>query len=437
MPENDLPQPASKQHPDSYWAATAGEELTPRALTGRHDADIAIIGGGFTGLRAALLLAEAGASVTLLEASRIGWGASGRNGGQVNPLLPANSPGDVEKRYGKESAARIIRTTIDCADELFALIRRCDIPCQARQNGWLRVAHCARAAEEMRRHCEGWQAAGADIEFLAGEELAQSIGSERFAFGALVKKGGCIHPLRYARGLARCAIAAGAVVHTQSPVRALSKQKNQWEVATPEGRVRAKQVILCTNGYSGALFPPLAESVIALTSVQMATRPLDAQTAAAILPAGHTFADTRRTIFYGRREPDNRFLIGSLGKFQSDGSHADFRRLRAEAQRIFPALAGAHWEYQWGGRIALTHDRLPHLHEPDAGLLAGLGYNGRGVAMANVMGRALAEHALGKPAHESVFPVSPLKPYPLSGWQRPGVPMAMGWMRLRDRMEKA
>lgn len=429
-------QPHEKNmHPNSYWAATAGEEVAGAALVGAHDADVAVVGGGFTGLRAALLLAESGAQVTVVEAARIGWGASGRNGGQVNPLLPMNTPQDIARMYGKKFSERIVRATVKCADELFHLIRRYEIDCRARQNGWVRVAHCRSAAEKMRRHSERWREAGAQIEFLSGGELSRALGSNFFALGALAARGGCIHPLRYARELARRAMAAGAVLYTESPALALHKKNGTWEMRTPRGRVRAKQIILCTNGYTDQLFPRLANSIIALTSVQAATRPLAPAVARAILPGGRTFADTRRTIFYGRCEPDHRFLIGSLGKFGSDGAAVDFRILRTEAEKIFPRLRGAEWEHQWGGRLAVTHDRVPHLHEPSPGLLAGLGYNGRGVAMANLMGRVLAERALGKPPAEAVFPTTSLKKHPFSGLKFPGVPLAMGWMRLRDRWE--
>jgi len=422
-------------HPNSYWAATAGEEVAAAALVGEHDADVAVVGGGFTGLRAALLLAESGAQVRLVEAARIGWGASGRNGGQVNPLLPVNTPQDIARMYGKKFAERIVHATVECADELFNFIRRHQMDCRARRNGWLRVAHCRGAAEKMRRHSERWREAGAQIEFLSGGELNRALGSNFFTLGALAARGGCIHPLRYARELARRAMAAGVVVYTESPALALHKTNGMWEMRTPRGRVRARQIILCANGYADRLLPRLANSIIALTSVQAATRPLPPAETRAILPGGRTFADTRRTIFYGRCEPDHRFIIGSLGKFGSDGAAADFHKLRAEAERIFPRLRGAKWEYQWGGRIAVTHDRVPHLHEPAPGLLAGLGYNGRGVAMANLMGRVLAERALGKPPAEAVFPTTSLKNYPFSRLKFPGVPLAMCWMRLRDRWE--
>ncbi|MGI9310136.1 MAG: NAD(P)/FAD-dependent oxidoreductase [bacterium] len=427
--------PNAPRHADSYWAASAGDEVDAPALRGVRETDAVIVGGGFTGLRAALRLAEAGASVLLLEAARIGWGASGRNGGQANPLPPMNTPADLERRFGAARAERIARTMLDSADELFDLIARYSLDCDARRNGWLRVAHCSGAAATMRQHCEQWRAAGADIEFCDGDELARRLGSGRFKIGALMRAAGCIHPLRYARALARCAADSGATLCAQSPALNLRRARERWEIETPAGRVRARQVLLCTNGYTDRLLPGLATSILPLTSVQMATQPLPSDIAAEILPAGHTFADTRRTIFYGRLEPNRRFILGSLGRFGGDGVPADFRRLRREAARLFPGLRAARWDYRWGGRIALTADRVPHLHEPAPGVLAGLGYSGRGVALANVMGRILADRALGQAADETPFPTAPIQNHPPTRLRSHAVPLAMGWMRLRDRME--
>ncbi len=429
--KRDNPQ----RHPDSLWTATAGPAPATTPLSGERRADVAIVGGGFTGLRAALALAEAGSDTVVLEAAEAGWGASGRNGGQVNPLLPENTPETVAALIGARAAEKLCRVAMDSADELFALIQRTGILCDARQEGWLRVAHCRSAARTWTRQCESWIRAGAEIEIVGGERLAALTGTTAYAMGALTRRGGAIQPLSFARGMAAKAIAAGAAIHGASPAVGLERGAAGWTVTTPGGSVVADRVLLCTNGYTDGLWPGLARSVVPLTAVQVASEPLPDDVADSILPGGQTLSDTRRTILYGRREPDGRMLLGSVGLGDA-GRAADFDRLRRQAVRVFPQLAGAKWRYQWGGRIALTQDHLPHLHEPAPGLLVGLGYNGRGVAMANVMGRALAERALGKDAEGLPFPTTPVRPYPFHAFTTIGIPLAIAWMGFRDRLDR-
>ncbi|HCF73239.1 MAG TPA: FAD-dependent oxidoreductase, partial [Gammaproteobacteria bacterium] len=191
-----------------------------------------------------------------------------------------------------------------------------------------------------------------------------------------------------------------------------------------------------TNGYTDNLFPGLAQSVVPVISVQVATKPLADDIGAAILPGGQTFSDTRRTIFYGRRDHMGRFLLGSHGTTETSDDHRDFDRIKQEAKRLFPQLAEPDWEFQWGGRIAVTQNHLPHLHEPAENLYAGLGYQGRGIAMATVMGRILAERALGKPAEELEIPSTAISAYPFHRFHRTGVKLVTSWLKFRDEVER-
>lgn len=420
---------------ESLWAATAAPAPAAAPLSGERRADVVVIGGGFTGLRAALVLAEAGSDTVVLEAAESGWGASGRNGGQVNPLLPENTPESVAATIGGEAAEKLCRLAMDSADELFALIQRTGIHCDPRQEGWLRLAHCRAAGRTWIRQCESWIKAGADIEIIEGERLASLTGSRAYTMGSLARRGGAVQPLFLARGLAEKAIAAGAVIHGSTPALNLERGEGRWTVTTPNGLVAADKVLLCTNGYTDKLWPGLAKSVVSLTSAQVASEPLPADIRDSILPGGQTFSDTRRTVLYGRREPDGQLLLGSIGRGDA-GTAADFTRIQREAVRVFPQLAGVKWGYQWGGRIAVTEDHLPHLHEPAPGLLVGFGYNGRGVAMGTVMGRVLAELALGKDPADLPFPITPVRSYPFGAFTGIGIPLVVAWMGMRDRIDR-
>lgn len=420
--------------PPSLWAATARPAPETSRLDSDIEADVAIVGGGFTGLRAALELAEGGVAVALCEAGEPGWGASGRNGGQVNPLFNI-LPEEVIRLVGPVFGPRLIRAVIESADELFGLVRRYNMACEAEQNGWIQAAHCRAAMAVIERRRRAWSQAGADIVALGNRELRARTGAATYDAGILVKRGGSVQPLSYARALAAAALGAGARIYHRARAQLLRQERACWHVRCGKFSVRAKFVLLCTNGYTDGLWPGLEETIVPLISAQAATETLPESTLAEILVNRETLADTRRVVFYTRKVDRCRLVFGSRGNSDFAGEDADVARMRAGIARVFPQLSGVRVEFCWGGRIARTPDHLPHLHEPAPGLLIGLGYNGRGVAMSTVMGRVLAERVLGKPAEELIFPTTPLRRIPLHRFRRLGVHVATGWFDLRDELD--
>jgi glycine/D-amino acid oxidase-like deaminating enzyme len=289
------------QRPDIFWHVTAQDAAPARPLEGDLRCDVAIVGGGFTGLRAALHLAEAGTSVAVFEAGDVGCGASGRSGGQVNPMLPVAAPDELRQAVGPKYFERMAQTALQSADDLFAFIRAYRIRCDARQNGWIRVDHCAKERQVARRNARLWNAHGADFTFLEREDVTRLTGAEGYRTGMLAARGGAVQPLSLLRGLDRAARAAGAQVYSHAPVSALTRKHGRWHLSVAGHRVEAEQVIIATNGYSDSLVPGLKGSVLPLLSIQMATGPLEDRDIGTILPEGHTISDTRRLIMYARR----------------------------------------------------------------------------------------------------------------------------------------
>ena len=420
---------------DSLWAATVSKRYAGAALNEDLTCDVAIVGAGFTGLRAALDLAEAGTRVVVVDAGGVGWGASGRNGGQVNPMLPVFEPDDLLKAVGPTYFERLAEVSLGSADAAFDLIRKYQIACDARQKGWLRVDHCPKARIRSRKGAALWAEYGADFRYLDGDDLRRLSGSPVYESGILVPKGGAVQPLSLVCGLAFAAEARGVRIVERMTVQALDRKGKTWVLACGAHSITAGQVILATNGYSGALRPDIARTIVSVAPIQMGTDTLPEGLLDTILPEGQTIADTRRVIMYSRREPNRRLVYGGASTMNRSGKPTGFETLRRDAERTFPQLKGATWRWRWGGRIALTEDRLPRFMEPEPGLLAGLGYNGRGVAMSLAMGKALAERALGKPADALPFPVVPTDPHAFKRVQEFGAGIAILAMRAADRLE--
>jgi glycine/D-amino acid oxidase-like deaminating enzyme len=277
-----------------------------------------------------------------------------------------------------------------------------------------------------------WQRRGAPVRILGREETADLLGTRAYVGGIVDLRGGALQPLKYTRGLADAAVRKGARIFVRSRAQGLRQAGGQWRFETEHGSISARRVVLATNGYTDGLWPGLAETVLPAYSFQIATRPLADAGRAAVLPSGHVASDTRRLLRYFR-QAGGRLLMGGRGSFRASPTASNERRLLGTVREVFPAFASPPVEYRWSGRVALTKDHLPHLHAPAPGVFAGLGYNGRGVAMGTLMGQWLAEIASGGRCHD--FPVTEVQPLRGHRFHRPVLQALMGWYRLLDGSE--
>ncbi|WP_108260695.1 NAD(P)/FAD-dependent oxidoreductase [Mangrovicoccus ximenensis] len=413
----------------SLWHATA-EEPSPGS-DAPLDATVLVIGGGFSGLSTALHLAERGVAVTLVEAKQIGFGASGRNGGQVIPGLKLD-PSEMRARWGEAEGSRLAAFAGAAADRVFDLIDRHDIACGATRNGWIQGAHSALALKAVHARAKEWEAEGAPVEFYGAGSMAEATGTAAYVGGWRDLRAGLVNPLSYARGLARAARAAGVTIVTGSPVRAVRRSGQGWALDLDGESISGKTAVLATNAYDTALMPKLARSILPVQSTMLATEPLPGHIAGTILPQGACCSETRKLAFYYRMTPDGRFAIGGRGATGAEHSQALQDALEGGMRRMFPQLADVRVEHAWSGHLALTMDHLPHLHEPEPGLWTVAAYNGRGVAMATAMGAALAERiAEGTPLP---LPETPIRPIAWHAVRGPVMDIGVRYYWMKDKL---
>ena len=416
----------------SLWSVTAPPGPECATLGAPVKAQVLIIGAGYTGLAAALHLAEAGVDVVVLDSRDVGDCASGLNGGQVIPGVK-HDPDTLEHLFGA-AGTRLIDLVAAGPEVVFGLIERLKIACDATRTGWIQPATSETALAQQASRVEQWRRRGAAVEMLARAQVAQLTGSSRYLGGLLDRRGGTVQPLSYVRGLARAALAAGARLFTRSAALRLARTGDGYRIETACGSVSAPQVIVATNAYTGDLTRALRRSIVRVPSFQVATAPVPGSLRAGILAGGQSASDTCRLLRYFRVDASGRLVMGTRGTFASaPTTHTVRHHYRAVAE-IYPQLSGIGFEYHWGGFVAMTPDHLPHLHELSPGVMAGLGYNGRGVAMATVMGGLLARWALGEPAAELGFPVTPVHPVPLHAFSGLGVRATIQYLRLADAL---
>ena len=298
-----------KPLPPSLYAATARPAPATPPLDGDRRVSVAVIGGGFTGLSTALHLAERGVDVAVLEAQEPGWGASGRNGGQVNPGLK-HDPDTVEQDFGSDLGGRMVALSGNAPNVAFELIQRHQIECQALQSGTLRAAIAARDAPGIRATAAQWARRDAPVELLDSAASQQATGAARYDTAVLDRRGGQVNPLGYARGLAQAAMQAGAAVFGGTPARRVQRNGDLWHVETPTGTVRADKLVLATNAYSDDLWTGLRRSVVPVYSAIVASEQLTEAQARDIMPARSVLYEMGQVTVYYRLDRDNRLLMG-------------------------------------------------------------------------------------------------------------------------------
>ena len=420
--------------PSSVWKYCASEAPQAARLTESLRVDVAVIGAGYAGITAALALATGGASVAVIEAGALGGGGSGLNGGQLIPGLKS-SPSELIAMLGPERGAAVVRFVMGTADHVFELIRRHRIDCDAQRHGWIQAAVSPAVLPQMRSRATESSQWGGEGVVLDAREVKALIGSRTGVYcgGWLNRRAGTLHPLNYLYGLVRAAQAAGARIFAQSMATAITGDARRWQVGLAHGpTLTASEVLICTNAYADNLWPGLRQSMLAANSLQIATAPLAPQVLATLLPQRQAVSDGRRVMNYFRIGPLGRFMIGGRGPFGA-ARQRHYDDLLRDALNIFPQLRGVPIEQRWVGKVALTRDFLPHVHQPRPGLWLTLGCNGRGIGLMSALGTALGEQLLGRAATQP-FEVSPVRPLPLHRLHRLYAGALIQGFRLLDRL---
>ena len=423
-------------HAPSLYAATADTGLAFPPLAESVRAEVAIIGGGYTGLSAALHLAEAGVDVVLVEANRVGWGASGRNGGQLHSGQRRDQDW-LETHLGTEAARRLWALAEEAKATTLGLIEKHAIACDWRP-GLIEAAHKERLVDDEIAYVDKLKRSyGYDaVTWLDRAALSDAIGTDVYFGGRRDARAGHLDPLKFAQGLARAARQAGArIFEGTQAVQVSGEASTGFSVATSSATLSADIVILAGNGYLAGLDRTVEARVMPIDNYVVATRPIGAGRAGGLIPEGEAVSDTRFVVYYFRPSADGRLVFGG-GETYGNHSRADVAELvRGHLARIYPQLADTPLDYAWGGTLAITLSRLPYIRRVRPGVYAAAGYSGQGVAIAPFAGKILAEAIAGNPARLDAFAALPASTFPGGALLRfPALVAAMTWYRLRDSL---
>lgn len=438
--------PPSVTWPPSLWAATAPPSPVLGTLEGAVDSDVVVIGAGFTGLSTAIHLRESGVAVTILEAAEPGWGASGRNNGQVIPTLAGHDPSAMVARHG-EAGERFNAVLRDSAQYLFDLVRKYEIPAEAEQAGWVQPVHSPGRFKLAEKRVREWSAIGAPVELLDRAATAQMLGSEAWFGGFWNRTGGHINPLALTRGLAQVALKLGATIHVRSPALSMAHQNGRWVVKTARGSVTARALVLATNAYTDEfaphLAPDIANEVIPVLSWQMATKPVSDNIAKTVIPGRQAVSDTHRELYFARWDARNRLVTGGAAVSPGEGGANLRLPIAARLKRLWPQLGEVEFDYVWSGYVGMTPDNLlrpqvpgyPRIHRLGPDGFAWVGCNGRAVALSISLGRELAKATQGAAIETLGLPLSEPKAQPFRGVVRRIAPLALPLYRRLDASE--
>ncbi|MDB5524906.1 MAG: FAD-dependent oxidoreductase [Rhizobium sp.] len=421
---------------EPVWVTHAARHAHAAPIKAHENVDVAVVGGGIMGLTSAFHIARNGMSVHVVDAGRIGEGASGLNGGQVIPGLKYD-PEWLAAHFGGTRGEALIQFAAGTADAVFDLIGQENLDVPHNRNGWIQACHTELAMDAARMRHRQWAARGADVALLDASEIEKLIGTSNYHGGFLDRRAGVINPLAFTFELARIGEAAGAKITENKECRKLEKSGDGWTLTLASGEtIRAGKVILATNAYSGNLVPGLAQSLVALHSFQIATEPLAERAARDILPEGQAVSDSRRILVYYRRTADNRLILGGRGRMSMPRRADDWAHLEHAMARLFPSLSEAKIEKRWFGRVAMTPDHLPHIHEPEKGLVTIVGCQGRGVGLMTAAAKRLVDYLSTGDPDALPLPITPIQPIPFHRFRRIGAAALIAWYRMLDAIEQ-
>lgn len=424
-----------RDHIPSYYAASANDHTRHPAVKSDMSTDACVIGGGFTGISAAIHLAEAGFGVVLLEGERVGWGASGRNGGQICTAYN-KSMGEIEALVGKEGAQAFWDIDRLAKQLIRERVEKHQIDCDL-QWGYLHTAAKPSHMSGLRKTCEEWARYGyPDTEILDKSELQERVGTDAY-YGALWEKdGGHLHPLNYVLGLAKAAMDAGAKIFETTRATNIEqrqgRQGSEARITTPSGVITAKYVIAAGNGYLGDLIPHLYHRVMPVKSFILATEPLGAERARSLIRDNDAVTDTNNICNYIRLSADGRMLFGGRANYSGMEPKDLFPYMRPRMLKIFPQLDDAKLDYCWGGTLAITLDRMPHVGKIGDNLFFAHGYSGHGVALSGVAGKLIAEAVQGTAEKFDVMGRIKHQPFPGGPIRMPMLAIGMLYYKLKD-----
>jgi gamma-glutamylputrescine oxidase len=428
------PYPGDGRHTGSYYAASANPAPERPPLRGEREVEICVLGAGYSGLSTALHLAEKGHEVAVVEGARVGWGASGRNGGQIVNGLNASLQ-TIERRYGRDTATFVASLVQEGGEIIRQRVATYGIACDLK-DGNVFAALTSAHLRELEARQELWRSYGIDNQqMLDRTALRAHVGSDLYAGGLLDRSGGHMHPLNLALGEAEAVERNGGTIYEHSPVIRVETDGPRPAVTTDRGRIRCRTLVLCGNAYLGQVVPELAPRVMPVSTQVMATEPLDEALAQALLPRDECVEDVRYILDYYRLSADKRLLFGGGTVYGGTDPRDIEAKLRRNMIKVFPQLRGTRIAYAWSGNFALSFSRVPQMGRIGGNTYFAHGYSGHGVTGSHTFGRILAEAIHGDTSRFDVFAGLPWFPFP--GGRTFRVPysvMGSWWYGLRDRL---
>lgn len=415
-----------------WWEAVSPPRLDAASPPG--NADVVIIGSGYTGLHAALQTARGGRRTVVLDAGQAGWGCSTRNGGQVSTSIKPDYE-SLAAKHGARRAFAILKEGHDARAWIEEFIASENIDCDFKVPGRFHAAHgprhYARLARAASRQVPGLET-GAQV--VPRSEQRRELGTDAYHGGVVFPRHASLHPARYHQGLLECVLDAGATVVPTCPASGIDKQPGGFRVTTPRGTIRARDVIVASNGYTDDAAPKLRRRVVPIGSYIIATEPLEQTLMDQLMPADRVVSDTRKLVYYYRPSPDRtRILFGGRVSARETDPRVSGPRLHTELVRLFPELAGTRISHSWVGFVAYTFDTLPHTGRHD-GVHYAMGYCGSGVSLASYLGMRVGQQVLGLREGQTAFDELKFPTRPLYS----GNPWFLGalvtYYRWRDRI---